>query len=437
MTRDNCENGQDYQTELLVPILNSLQSLGEAADLVHPQLANHHDRTGFIAASLAASMGFPLGEQETLLCAGLVHDIGAFSVKQRLDVARFDAEEVFPHCLAGYTLLSDFPSISHMADLVRYHHVRWDRDNGSELRRDGTLRGGHILHLADRVAVALLGKKGSPLEIGKQIIDQIRSESGKMFDPEIVDVFRSLGGKEVFWFEVTSLNDEVITQHFPPDRGSLGMMPMSELARFFSRVIDFRSPFTATHSESVSVVAEKLGQLAGLSEEESRLLNVAGHLHDLGKMSVPVEIIEKPGRLTEQEYDVIKVHPYHTFYILRKMPDLAEIRRWCRYHHERLDGSGYPYNLTSSEICLQSRILAVADVFVALAEDRPYRGRMRKGEVIKILRELARDTKLDAPVVALTTQCYEEIYACLLAAQRFQVQSYEAFLDSSTFPAFE
>jgi len=101
MTRDNCENGQDYQTELLVPILNSLQSLGEAADLVHPQLANHHDRTGFIAASLAASMGFPLGEQETLLCAGLVHDIGAFSVKQRLDVARFDAEEVFPHCLAG------------------------------------------------------------------------------------------------------------------------------------------------------------------------------------------------------------------------------------------------------------------------------------------------------------------------------------------------
>lgn len=428
---------QRIQTELQVPILHSLRSLGEAADLVHPELADHHKLTGFIAASLAANMKYSLQDQEALLCAGLVHDIGAFSVKQRLDVASFDAEDVFPHCLSGYTMLSDFPSLSHLADLVRYHHVRWDHLHDSGLRNDDAIRGGHILHLADRVAVGLLDKKNHPLETGNRIVRRIRSQSGKMFDPELVEVFQSLARREGFWFEVTTLSDEVFSRFMHSDGESHGMMPISEMACFFSRVIDFRSPFTATHSQSVSAVAERLGQLAGLAEDNITMLGVAGHLHDLGKMSIPVEILEKPGELTEDEFDIMKIHPYHTYQVLRKMPGMEEIRVWTRNHHERLDGSGYPYHLKSDEICIQSRILAVADIFVALTEDRPYRPGMPMDGVTTILGEYAKDGKLDAHIVELTTRNFKEIHDRMLAVQQLQRQQYEAFLDSATFPAFK
>jgi HD-GYP domain-containing protein (c-di-GMP phosphodiesterase class II) len=431
-----CAVSQENRTERVVTILDSLKSLGEAADLVHPQLAAHHNLTGFIAASLAAEMRRPLKDQEILLCAGLVHDIGAFSVKQRLDVARFDAEEVFPHCIAGHALLNDFPSLSPLADIVRHHHIRWDHGYGHELRRDGALRDGNILHLADRVAVGLIGKKGSPLETGKQIVSQIRSQSGKMFDPDLVEVFRCLGEREGFWFDVTSISDDTVPRYWRSGMGSLGIMPLDEMAGFFSRVIDFRSPFTATHSTSVAAVAESLGCIVGLPEEQNRWLNVAGHLHDLGKMSIPVEILEKPGPLTEQEFDVVKIHPYHTDKILRKMPELDQIRQWSRSHHECLDGSGYPFHLTDNEICLPSRVLAAADIFVALTEHRPYRPGMPIGHVTRILGELARDTKLDARVVSLATRYSEDVHECMLAARRPELQDYEAFLDSSFFPAF-
>ncbi len=433
-----CEGyARDDQTELNVPILSSLQSLGEAADLVHPQLADHHKLTGFIAASLAATMGLSLEEQETLLCAGMVHDIGAFSVSKRLDVARFDAEDVFPHCLAGYILLRGFPSLAHIADMVRYHHIRWDQGRVCELLRDGAARSGHILHLADRIAVGVRERDDNPLEIGKGVIGLIRNQSGKMFDPELVDVFMSLGREERFWFETASLSDEIVGRYWPSGTAVKGTMPVSEMAHFFSRVIDFRSSFTATHSKSVSAVAERLGLLSGLSQTESGLLNVAGHLHDLGKLGVPVEIIEKPGKLTEQEYDIMKIHPYYTLQVLRKVPGLEAIGRWCSYHHEFLDGSGYPFHMKADEICIQSRILSVADTFTALTEDRPYRRGMPMEEVKRILSGLAGVAKLDDHVVAQATRHSDEIYQCMLAVQPPEIRSYEAFLDSSTFPAFE
>lgn len=425
------------QTYPVVSLLDTMHCLGEAADFVHPQLAAHHILTGFIAASLAVEMHQSQAKQETLLCAGLVHDIGAFSLKQRLDVARFDAEDVFPHCLTGYELLKEFPSLSHIAGPVRHHHIRWNDGFDYELREDGVFRDGHILHLADRVAVSLLDKKGNPLEIGRLIIAQIRAQSGKMFDPELVDVFRSLASKERFWFEVTAPDNKA--EALLPQLGTAraGTMPTSEMAELFSRVIDFRSPFTATHSKSVSAVAETLGQLAGLSQDETKLLNVAGHLHDLGKLGVPLGIIEKPGKLTDREFEVMKRHPSLTAYALRHLDDLEDVRMWSACHHEYLDGSGYPFHLASQEIPFASKILTVSDIFVALTEDRPYRGAMPVDKALDTLESLSRESKVDAHVVALAKDYSSEIYTRIVSVRRPAKENYEAFLDSSFFRAVQ
>ncbi len=426
----------ESKTDLLVGIQDSLRCLGEATDLVHPRLTDHHKITGFIAASLAEEMQRTLEEQETLLSAGLAHDIGAFSVRERIDVARFDAEEVFPHCLAGYTLLSQVPSLSHIANLVRHHHIRWDKDHKDELRKDGILRDGHLLHLADRIAVAFIGKNGGPLEIAKQIIEQIRLLSGRTIDPDLVDVFRCLAEKDGFWFDVTSLTDNVLSRYRSDVKGRQRSMPISEMTGLLSRVIDFRSHYTASHSKAVAVVSETLGRHCGLSPEERRRLNIAGHLHDLGKVGTPLEILEKPGKLTEQEFKIVQMHPYHTFHVLRNLEAFEDIRVWSSHHHEYLDGSGYPFRLAGEDICLYSRIVTVADIFVALTEDRPYRVALPERDAIRILGELAKNGKLDAHVVTLAAKRSDEIYACMLAVRASESQDYEAFLDSSFFQAF-
>jgi len=204
---------EEMDVNFSVGTLDCLLCLGEAADLVHPQLTDHHKITGFIAASMAQEMQKPLEEQEALLCAGLIHDIGAFSVKERIDVARYDAEEVFPHCLTGYRFLNQFPSLSHIAGLVRHHHVRWERAHVDEIRKGGMLRDAHLLHLADRIAVALIGKKGAPRQIGNQVVEQIGVRCGGIFDPELMDVFRCLSQKEEFWFDMVSMSDEVLSRY--------------------------------------------------------------------------------------------------------------------------------------------------------------------------------------------------------------------------------
>jgi len=213
-------------------------------------------------------------------------------------------------------------------------------------------------------------------------------------------------------------------------------MSVSEMTGVLSRAIDFRSPFTASHSKAVAVVAKILGRLYGLSSAERRRINIAGYLHDLGKIGTPLEILEKPGKLTENEFNILRPHPYHTFHVLRNIESFEDIRTWSGHHHEYLDGSGYPFRLVGDEVCLHSRILTVADIFVALTEDRPYRAALTVREATRILGDMAKDGKLDSHVVRLAEKRSDEIYSNMLTVRASERQDYEAFLDSSFFPAF-
>jgi HD-GYP domain-containing protein (c-di-GMP phosphodiesterase class II) len=257
-----------------------------------------------------------------------------------------------------------------------------------------------------------------------------------MFDPELLDVFRRLSEKEGFWLDVASLSDGVLSRYRCDVMGHRNRMPISEMTGFLSRVIDFRSPYTASHSKAVAVVSKTLARLYGLSSDERRRINIAGYLHDLGKIGTPIEILEKPGKLTEQEFNIVRKHPYNTFWVLRNIKSFEDIRTWSSHHHEYLDGSGYPFRLAGEEICLYSRILTVADIFVALTENRPYRAALPAGEATRILVEMAKKGKLDSRVVTLAVKRSDEIYSGMLTVRASEREDYESFLDSSFFPAF-
>mgnify|MGYP000894828100 FL=1 len=140
-----------------------------------------------------------------------------------------------------------------------------------------------------------------------------------------------------------------------------------------TQTVERRDPYTAGHQRRVGILAGRIAQEMGLDPEEVDQIRMSGFVHDLGKISVPAEILSKPGRLSELEMDLIREHPGHGRDILQDVESNWDLAKIVYQHHERLDGSGYPQGLKGDEISLEARILAVADVVEAMASYRPYR----------------------------------------------------------------
>jgi putative nucleotidyltransferase with HDIG domain len=137
--------------------------------------------------------------------------------------------------------------------------------------------------------------------------------------------------------------------------------------------IMMRDPYTGDHQRRVTQLACAIANEMGLPEEQTEGLRMAGLIHDLGKITVPAEILSKPGQLTELEYGLIKMHPRVGYDVLKEMDFPWPVAQIVLQHHERMDGSGYPQGLSGEEIILEAGILGVADVVEAMASHRPYR----------------------------------------------------------------
>ena len=257
----------------------------------------------------------------------------------------------------------------------------------------------HLIHLADRIAV-LVNRKKPIFDEAPKVRDKINALSGPTFVPEMVDAFLEMSRKEVFWLDFVHQNiGKVLRTKSRLPRITLGVDGLLELSRFYALIIDTRSRFTATHSSGVAATAEKLAQLSRLSVLQSKKVRIAGYLHDIGKLAVPDSILEKNGSLDLIEWRTIRSHTYYTHQILDAVDGLQDIAKWASDHHENLDGDGYPFRHAEDRLPLESRILAVADVFTALSEDRPYRDGMDSGQIVKILLEMVAERKLDHDVV--------------------------------------
>ncbi|MBF0399052.1 MAG: HD domain-containing protein, partial [Desulfobacterales bacterium] len=277
----------------------------------------------------------------------------------------------------------------------------------------------------DRVAV-LVKKEKNILTIAEDIEKKI--EEDIRFMPEIVLAFKSVAAKEHFWLDVIDpFINRILIKNFEWNKLNFDINGIKNIANFFSHIIDFRSRFTATHSAGVTASARTLAKLCGMSEEECHLMEIAGFLHDIGKLSIPNEILEKPGQLTKEEFNIIKTHSYFTYRILENIPSFNKINEWSAYHHERLDGRGYPFRLNNKDLSLGSRILAVADIFTAIKEDRPYRKGMSKFEIIEVLDTMALNSAVDGDIVEVLKNNYVKISEFCIISQDKALQDYKNF----------
>jgi putative two-component system response regulator len=167
----------------------------------------------------------------------------------------------------------------------------------------------------------------------------------------------------------------------------------------FAQMVEAKSPFTNQHSMRVSEKALLLADTIGLCEQDREILRKGALLHDIGKISIPDVILNKPGKLSTEEYDRIKEHTVEGYEIVKKLRSLKDILPLIRWHHERMDGQGYPDGLTGDQIPLLVRILAVADIYDSLASLRPYRAAIPPEACMKIIRTNAAEGGLDCVLV--------------------------------------
>lgn len=153
-----------------------------------------------------------------------------------------------------------------------------------------------------------------------------------------------------------------------------------------ARVVDAKSPWTAGHSERVAEIGTRLGREIGLPQHELDILTKEGLLHDIGKISIPSEILNKPWKLTKEEFPIIQEHPLTGVRILKPIIPYAETIPIVLQHHERFDGKGYPNGIYGENIVLGARILALADTFDAITSDRPYRKKMKVEKAIEVIK---------------------------------------------------
>ena len=218
-------------------------------------------------------------------------------------------------------------------------------------------------------------------------LSEAQARAGKWFSPAIVQAFEAVQAEPGFWdaLRAPDLADQVM--HMPAGRDLVTVDDdyLDDVAAAFADVVDAKSPFTADHSNRVTLYSDMIAEELGVGAEHRRWLRRAALLHDLGKLGVSNQILDKPGKLDPDEWEAIKLHPIHSEAILNRVSVFSDIAPIAAAHHERLDGKGYPYALVADEIPLEARILTVADVFDALSAERPYRAAMPLGKVQAIL----------------------------------------------------
>ena len=216
--------------------------------------------------------------------------------------------------------------------------------------------------------------------------DMVRARRKTWFDPQLVKIILAIPDEDPIWQQIAEDAGTHIAAYEPPEQPQYANdQRLDDIAQGFAEVIDAKSPWTARHSMGVAQIAQGIGGIFDMTPAQLRELNRAALLHDVGKLGVPNTILDKPAKLDAAELAVMRKHPDHTFQILSRVTGFSHLAVTAAAHHERLDGKGYFRGMGAEQLSLPMRILAVSDMYEALAAKRPYRQDLCELEVMQIL----------------------------------------------------
>lgn len=398
-----------------------------ALNCVDSRLVDHGLRVGAIMDAMLEAAGWEPARRRDACLMALMHDIGAYRTEEIDRLVEFESCDVWEHSFYGYLFFKELSPLAGYAEVVLYHHMpdRLFTDQDPAVRFLA-----QVLQVADRVDMLLLER---PRASAEEVAHALGCAPAGQFSFEATALFQEaerrtgLFGQLRDGFDATDALRKVSAAADPDAAAAFLDMLV--------HVIDFRSRHTVTHTVTTAWTAYEIARRLMADEAERGRVYCAALLHDVGKIGIPLGILEKPGRLDAREMAVMRTHVALTESILAGCVSI-DIAAAAARHHEKLDGSGYPRGLAAVDLKMADRIIAVADIVSALVGTRSYKEAFPKERVLEVLADQRDRGLIDGSCVAVMVRDYDEVMAvvqraCLPVAALYErvQQEYRWLLD--------
>lgn len=386
-----------------------LMAISFALDLVEMDIlgvtSNHGKRAAFIALNIAHKLGLSHEELHDLGTLTLLHDNGASErglheiIKAETSINISRLENASEHCIIGEANVAAYPFLTEVKNVLKYHHERYDGTGFFRIKGEEIPLMSQIIHISDKLEISF-NLNASTTELKNKIHRYITREENREFSPKVVAALLSVLEESEFWVNIKDeFLDKALKEKMPERNEELSFDEIHNITKLFSKIIDSKSKYTHRHSSDLSEKAAIMADYYEFQREEKLKLIIAADLHDIGKLAVPNRILDNPSKLTKEEFDVVKKHTYYTRLSLREISGFEQITEWAANHHEKLNGTGYPYMKKAEELDFNSRLMGCLDIYEALTEDRPYRRSLSHETAIGIMDQMHKEKLIDESIV--------------------------------------
>ena len=379
-----------------------IQVFSQALDMVEISFlgvtSNHGKRIAVLCAAMGRRLGMSEPEVSDLVSCALLHD-NALTEYILLHQGREEDDPNFgAHCEIGQRNVGILPFKGNIEGYILYHHEQADGKGLFGLSNGQYPLGAELIAAADMTDAEYHLESMSSSEL-PALRERIRDNIYICFTERAGNALLDILDEDMF----ASLQNDKITKtvrrSIPPWTMEMDDPALIPIADFISRIIDYKSESTKIHTQQIANRTWLMSEYYGYDPAKKIQLYLAAALHDIGKLAIPSDILEKPGKLTDEEFEIIKTHIVHTRALLCTMEELGPIIDWASNHHEKLDGSGYARGLGAADLDFNSRLMACIDIYQAVSETRPYHTRRTHGETMEILNFMAGCTKIDPEIV--------------------------------------
>ena len=403
-------------------LTDMLFSLSEALDIVEHEMTGvqsaHGKHVAYLTALMGKGAGFKGEELSDFVCTAMLHDhafteyvreeytsgdvVDVSELKKRADMLSTDDYLCFisgsKHSVAGEKNIQLIPFSTDIKNIILYHHENSDGTGVFKTTDKDTSLKSQIVHLADTVDV-IWNILTLTEEEYAQMREKIAALSGIMFSPKSVELFLS----HVSFEKLSKLKagdpEALLKEEIETIEKNYTDSQIHDIALFFAKIVDCKSSFTRYHCVGAAEKADLLAKYYAFPEDKAIRFYLSAALHDIGKLVIQNDILEKRGKLNEKEFTNIKTHAEATKHILSKIKNFEDITAWASNHHEKLDGSGYPKGLKAEALTFEDRLMACIDIYQALTEPRPYKAPISHKKAIEMMRDMAKNNKIDEGIV--------------------------------------
>ena len=369
--------------------------------------AEHGKRVAWLSMKMAEGMGLSEEQLVDFIGCAVLHDNAVIEYlqeekkRQIVSAGSRDGDDTGISYLAGHAIIGErnaalLPFRTGVKNVILWHHENADGSGALGLRQDQTDFRSEFIHVADAVDILYDLKNAEPAGF-EEIRKFVAGEAGHLFSDRAAAQFQKIAFEDIL--DLQAKGPEVLLkERLPAIWHDYSDEEIKAIAEFFAKIVDYKSPFTTAHSLGVAGKAKTMAEYYGWDADKTIRYYLAGAMHDIGKVVIGNEILEKPGKLNQWEYSVMKDHARASLQILGDIEGFEDITEWAANHHEKLDGSGYSRGLDASQLSFEERLMACIDIYQALTEDRPYKSGMSHAKTIAIMNSMVEEGKIDGAI---------------------------------------